>query len=361
MKHIRFSDVTESEWNNWCSQISYSSLNHSYEYLKYNEVSYAVTNKSFAIYNTGSKDIIALCPIFVEEVSYGPSKYKSVSMLNSPVPAPAINYTNDVKEDSQRLRLVLTALDDFVKENEIKRLYFKKSPLAYNLIDNYFYYTDMIDAGFQPVIFNVFYIDLNQTQEKLFAKLSPSHRKRIKNSIKEGQQVKVIDCTNSPEEITKWFGKYKDAHISAVGRQTRPDISFSFMERYIHTGYGFLFINTVNDQPTSYLYCDGRNGLARGWSQANVKELEKKYSPRHLLEWEAIIYFHKKKFKKYEIGTKYVNGQFLYTVDEKLLNISEFKRRYGGNSAPEYYYEKIMDSELKRMIYISKINEGGKG
>ena len=78
--------------------------------------------------------------------------------------------------------------------------------------------------------------------------------------------------------------------------------------------------------------------MAFGWSQVNVDQYEKEYSPRHFLEWQAILHYKKRGFTWYEIGERYYGPQYT----EKEISISVFKERYGGLQLPKIHWKKEM-------------------
>jgi hypothetical protein len=110
------------------------------------------------------------------------------------------------------------------------------------------------------------------------------------------------------------------------------------MKEQLLNNEAILFVSYLNNIEISYLFCGIYEGFAWGWSQVNVDVYEKKYAPRHLLEWEAIKYFKKKKFKLYDLGERY-NFSDNFSPTLKQITISDFKEKYGALMYPKASYE----------------------
>ena len=125
----------------------------------------------------------------------------------------------------------------------------------------------------------------------------------------------------------------------------------------LSAGKASLFIAFVNDTPISYLYCGEFSKMAFGWSQANVKEYEEEYSPRHLLEWTAILFYKENAFSYYEIGERFFGSQFFYIPSDKEISISSFKERYGGRLFPKVKWYGYFDKDLLKTDYNQRFRE----
>ncbi len=84
----------------------------------------------------------------------------------------------------------------------------------------------------------------------------------------------------------------------------------------------------------------------------NIEESKRSFT-RHLLEWEAMLYYKRQGYRYYEVGERFCCPQLLYAPSAKELSISEFKERYGGFTLPKvnwlgYYDKDRMEHELKQ-------------
>ena len=69
-----------------------------------------------------------------------------------------------------------------------------------------------------------------------------------------------------------------------------------------------------------------------------MDKYEKEYMPRHLLEWETILYYKKNLFSHYELGERFFN-QKQNKITKKEITISEFKEKYGSDYFPKPFFK----------------------
>jgi hypothetical protein len=125
----------------------------------------------------------------------------------------------------------------------------------------------------------------------------------------------------------------------------------------LSTGDASLFIAFIENTPISYLFCGEFELMAFGWSQVNDDAYELEYSPRHLLEWSAMMFYKKINFKYYEVGERYYGAQLFHTPSEKEISISVFKERFGGILLPKIKWTGYLDQGLLKDDYDKGLNE----
>lgn len=156
---------------------------------------------------------------------------------------------------------------------------------------------------------------------------------------KKGLSFKVISPDTAPlSQISQYFADFKLAHFISAGRSTRSDESWEIMKQLLLTSQAKLFLVSLCDKAISYLFCGEYLQSCFGWTQVNIDEYETKYSPRHYLEWNAILYYKEKGFLCYELGDIYMTSQAFKQPTSKELSISTFKERFGGRLVPKLYW-----------------------
>lgn len=195
---------------------------------------------------------------------------------------------------------------------------------------------------------NTIVMDMSLSEERLLNNMGKYQRRHIKKGKQSGIEVKVYNSECNERFLRDYFRKFQEAHFIAAGVATRPQATWDDMCSFAHTGGASLFIAFIEDTPISYLYCGEFNSMAFGWTQVNVKEYEKQYSPRHLLEWEAVLYYKMHGFRFYEVGERYSVPQLFYIPTEKEISISDFKERYGGILMPKIYWTGYFDLDFMR-------------
>lgn len=149
-------------------------------------------------------------------------------------------------------------------------------------------------------------IDLTKTVEELHADL----RKSYKSLVNKEQ---VHNCTIKP---------LKDLHLRLKGR-TRPDITWEIQERMRISGQAFVLASgkvgmvTLDANAAALIYYN------RVWAYYASGCSEGK---SHHILWAAIL-------RAKEFGCKWFEmGEQKFSGDEKEVNISKFKRGFGGET-----------------------------
>ena len=112
------------------------------------------------------------------------------------------------------------------------------------------------------------------------------------------------------------------------------------MGYYVSKYYKWLWsviFNHGRKKDISFLYCGVFKDFAWGWSQVNKEGFEKKYMPRHYLEWKAIQYFKQKSYSYYELGENFKKKGNNFTKKE--ISITEFKEKYGSSNYPKSSFQ----------------------
>jgi hypothetical protein len=194
-------------------------------------------------------------------------------------------------------------------------------------------------------------VNLSLPEETLTENISKYQKRHIQRGKKKGIEIKVFNEKNNPEKIAENFKQFQKAHFISAGRLTRPQATWDSMLGGAQNGEASLFVAFFEGVPVSYLYCGEFGQIAFGGSQVNLPEHEKELSPRHILEWEAILYYKNNGFKYYEIGELFYSPQLFCVPTQKEKSISVLKERYGGDLALKidgvaYLDEQLMATEL---------------
>lgn len=184
-------------------------------------------------------------------------------------------------------------------------------------------------------VINTLILDLKLDEEELINNMSKYHRRNISRT-KSSLTFNVYDNKNN-SELKKKFKEFKNLHFKSAGKKTRPDLTWDIMFQNIINGFGVLFSTMVEKKDISFLYCGVFKDFAWGWSQVNKEGFEKKYMPRHYLEWKAIQYFKQKSYSYYELGENYKKKGNNFTKKE--ISITEFKEKYGSSNYPKSSFQ----------------------
>lgn len=349
-KIVRYDNIEKELWNKWVYQIKESTYLHSSMFLDFLHSLMSKQNiHTFACIRNNDTPI-ALCPLGISTVQFSNIKFVEGSWNGAPLAVPAITEMTPSARNRTQKELFEIVHDIFQRES-VQRNFMKRHPINKNVLSGIIdsYQLSVMQLGYECIPQNTVIINLELQEEDLVLQLSKYQRKRIKLSIRDGLEVKVF--RGSPENIDRVFLEYQLAHEKSAGKLTRPQESFNLMLDLLKNSQASMFVAYYCNIPISYLYCGEFSDFAFGWSQVNIEEYEKQYSPRQFLEWSAIINYKQRGYKFYEVGTLWHGPQLYKLPTEKELSISEFKRRFGGILLPELCFEKFYNQDLWNKVF----------
>ena len=268
----------EAEAYEFCSTDA-RTLNCYPHFLEYLAITYEITNTSFLIYL--DRAVVGLVPYFISEI---PGKIQSF-LGKENISQPILN----TLLASQR------EIWAYVANN-----YFPSSSANYNS-SLWKIPTNEVNAVLTSTSDNLL-MNLKDLEMGGLKTISRGHKRTIEKSRSEGKTTRILDSQSPLKEILHYFCEYREAHRLAAGKQTRNSASFDYMKSLIELGHAKLFVAQKNGKSLSFLFCDYGGTVARGWSQANIQNLQHGEHPRHQLEFEAMVHFAKIGFETYHLG-----------------------------------------------------------
>ena len=352
-KTAYFSDVSQEQWADWAANIRTTSYHHSWDWLDYSsKFQNVVENRSFAYLESDSRPL-AVCPLMLS-TSEGS---REISVNGAPVGVPAL--ADDLKPSVRRrlLDAIFSLINDYARESNAERIVMVSHPLTQSAcaddISGFRNSFELLRYQMLYRVENTLVIDLKLPEETLSLNMGKYQRRHIVRGKKKGISMEVFNGSQNAEQLKRWFDRFQEAHFISAGKMTRPRGTWDSMYQSALNSKASLFCAFLGDAAMSYLFCGEFSSMAFGWSQVNIEEFERDYSPRHILEWEAITYYKQRGFKYYEVGERFYCPQLLYVPLAKELTISEFKERYGGFSLPKitwlgYYERERLHQDIKK-------------
>jgi len=338
-----FNKIEKNNWNKFLDEMKGASHAMTWQNIKYLSAFENIKNLSFAVKEGNT--IVAL-------VAFGINKSKkenSFSFGNNLLPAPV--FRNNISHSYRRkiYDFIFEIIKDKAIVDKIKNIFFISHPIIFSKkkvilsSENQF---ELISKCESFIVHNTLIHEFeNLTEEDMTNKLSKYHKKNIKKINKKKLIFNTINSQNNKKEIKKHFKNLKDYHFMSAGKLTRSNKTWNVMLDQLYDNEADLFSLYYKKKPISYLYCGRYKKFTWGWTQVNLKEYEKEFMPRHLLEWKTLLYYKNKGMLFYEIGERFYK-QKNFKPTKKELSISEFKEKYGAE-----YYPK---SEFKIRINFSK-------
>lgn len=305
--------ISNEDWDNFCL-VSSGNLNHLSHFQDYLKITYDLFDFSFGI--TSGGELVAVAPILLPREST--IMEGSNSEFNTiPNQRPLVLYSHN----KLLIDLLMLEISHRVPTNSFFEFdIWETNQLAdqpFARLESYFTKT----SDRQTLLVN-----LSSGEEEHFKSISRGHQRTIKKSRAAGQLVTILSSSSRKADVVAGFQDYRDAHASAAGRITRSNQSFELMREFINSGQACLFIGRTGRRDLSFLYCDFRAHLSRGWSQANSSQLQAGEFPRHQTEWEAFNYFRRVGAKYYHLGAKFEHNND--SEISKIHSINDYKDRF---------------------------------
>ena len=278
---------------------------------------------------------VAICPLFLEDCN---KHYFFSSNLGYQM-SPLVSSCQNEKQRKKIERFCFEKIDKLAKRNCVVKCMSQIDPIivdySYNVLTEYGY----LDASLQTTI-----IGLGNKLEILRSNLRKSYKSLINNGI-DKFTIFIMDSGNPDYKIHE---TYRKLHHKTSGRVTRPLETFKMQFEDLKNDRAMLIALKDKDQFVAFSYFLHYQNCAYYGSSADDPEYESKIPLEHCIIWSAIEYYKKRGFVFLEIGAQQFGTQFFDHPSQKDLNISFFKRGFGGKIIPFYRGIKYYDTEVMR-------------
>lgn len=348
-KKISFNEVNSLTWDHWLEQLAEATYLHSSAWLKYISEFYdVVENASFCLLDAQNFPL-AICPLIV---NIRKTRIGDISVIgDNALGVPALL---EVAPSFRKkiLNEIINIYTKYAEKNNIVSIQMVRNPLTIKFNKQHSLGLDrcleLERFHFFQRVANTVVISLVNSEDTILGNMGKYHRRHINRAIKKGVKIKVFDNEANTDEVNNCFSRFQNEHFKSAGRLTRPQKTWDLMSEMIFDNKAVLFVSHLNDKELSYLFCGQYHKMAFGWSQVNVKEFEREYLPRHILEWKAFSYYKIKGYKFYEVGDRYYGPTPLYIPTEKVISIGVFKERYGGILLPKVYWKGYFNADIMK-------------
>jgi len=164
----------------------------------------------------------------------------------------------------------------------------------------------LLEKGYKSIPYFTQIINLSRTEEELHADVRKSYKSLINQNRAE------IIKKNLPRD----FARFKELHFLAAGRETRSEETWVIQYKQLLIGEAFFVLGP--NTGGFFIYNNHTCYYGVGCSVEGAGS--------HALIWKAILHAKKLGCKYFEMGEQVFSG------DEKLVNISKFKRGFGGKT-----------------------------
>jgi hypothetical protein len=341
-----------SEWDAFCLKSDDAWFWHTTPWIEYTlnyKPELKPVSKSFFVYHNNK--ITAICPLFIEEKRFKNEKIKEISFGGDYGPAPALANDLTKKEREKCFKMIFGHIDTLAKQNNVKRALIRFCPLSKSYIGrNIFNY--LLKFGYFDCTFNTQILDLSKSLDELRKDIRHGHDAAIGSANKK-LTVEIYDKDNIVYEI---FEKYRELHHKAAGRVTRPKRTFDIMFELIKKDMAFLVGAKMKGGFVGFSYFIKYKNKVYYGSACNDAEFEK-IGIGHLIQWNAIRWMKERDIIYNEIGVQKFFNELTEPSTDKEINISFYKRGFGGFTIPVFRGEKYYDKEYFVEIFKQRMEK----
>ncbi len=340
MEYIRYADISEIEWNRYIDMINQVTFNYTAQWVSFC-LEYSkniVSNESFIVLD--NRKVIAASVIYIENYS----GEHQISWNGGYCRAPYIDSGLEYRIQEKYAKKILSYIDAIAKKYQCTKIMLEVDPLGNPEQKTTFYnYNYLLKYGYLDESGLTQLIDLRKSKEELFADIRKGH----KSDIKGGRiyDVQVYGKDNMTEQMIE---RYKEIYEEDAGKVTRNSELYHFYLEFIRSGMGLAAFGKIGGKEVGVVLITMYKKTAYYSSYAELETELNRVPIGHILQWEVINYLKDYGVEFYETGEQ-VYGKTHYSVpDEKIINISNFKRGFGGYTVPFFRGVKYLDGRCER-------------
>lgn len=286
-----------------------------------------IADESFVI--VADNQSVAICFLPIEDFDNG----KIIALAN--------DYTIAPLSINKKIQgLVYKKCEEIAKIYNVKKMMFYIDPLItkfqnkFNVLRKY---------GFIDTTTSDCLLDLRKTEKQLWSDVRKGHKYDINRILKKNDfEIVRVDYKNANYDIHE---VYRGLHRKCAGRSTRSKETFDKQFEMLQNDKASLFGLKYKGNFIGFNYFLHYQKTAVYYSGADDPNYTN-IPIYHPLLWSAITYYKSRNFAFLEFSTPCgYSYQFDDYLDEKQLNISHFKRGFGGEMVPLFRGVKYFDKE----------------
>ena len=326
MEYVKYCDLSEGDWNQYINKINGITFSYTAQRLSFN-LEYSkniVSNETFLVLE--NKKPVAAAELYIEECS----GQRQISWNDGYCCMPYVDNGLTYQTQEKYAKKIMAYIDEIAMKYQCRKIKLKADPLGNPDQRATFYnYNFLLKHGFLDESGMTQIIDLRQDKEKIYAQFRKGH----KSDIKKGKiyDVKIYDQFSVEDEMIE---RYKRIYEEDAGRVTRNSELYQYYLKFIKSGMGILAFAKINGKEVGVAIVTIYKNTAYYSSYGELEEELNGVPVGHVLQWELINDLKDRGIEFYETGEQIYGETYYDNPDEKLINISKFKRGFGGYTVP---------------------------
>jgi hypothetical protein len=286
--------------------------------------------------------LVAVVPL-IKETIYGRPDLFEFGFAGLNVPYPALANGLGVKHMDKIIKEIFCEIDRLAADHGIVYSAFELNPFITLAERNSIQCNPLPFFGYNCTNIATHIIGLEQTEDNLFRSMRKGHKSDIIAGTKNGLSAKIYDRNSISEKI---FDHYRRIHLIAAGRQTRGDKTWELMYKFIKEESSVLAILEHKDSgPIAAAFITVYKDAACYGSGCVKPTLASERGVMHIIIWETMKFLKSRGIRWFETGWQHTPTMTQVVPTQKEMNISLFKRGFGGMNVPLYRGEKFYSYE----------------
>lgn len=341
MDFIRYSDIGRNEWNFYLDQINGITFNYTAQWISfaYEYSKTIISNESFLVLE--NRKPIAAAVIFIENSS----NKNQISWNDGYCFAPFIDHSLEYRLMEKYAKKILLHIDEIAKNYSCTSIRLRADSLGNPDEKNIFYnYNFLLKHGYMDYSGMSQIIDLRKNKKQLYADIYKGH----KQTIKKGSiyDIKIYDATTMTDKLIE---KYKEIYEKDAGKVTRNSELYRYYLEFIKSGMGLAAYGRIDNQEVSVALVTMYKKTAYYSSYAELQDLLNCVPVGHAMQWQIINYLKDHGIEFYDMGEQFFGKTHFNIPDQKNINISYFKRAFGGYTVPIWRGIKLCEDQPELM------------
>jgi hypothetical protein len=352
MELIQLAFDQYKEWDDFCLESDEAWFNHTTAWIEYTlamRIGNESLHTSFMVYE--NRSLLAICPLIIEKNKYNKIQTTEFSYSGFLTPAPALK--NDVikKKRKKIIDLIFNKIDEIALQYNVVRSLFMIYPLSHNFLRTEQHSHNILQSyGYNDISISSQIIDLTLDLDLIRSGFRKGHKYDINRGLKP-YNFEIWDSKHITPEV---FELYRLMHRKAAGRVTRPEKTFDLMYRWIESGDSILVSAQYDAKYLGFSIINIYKNCAYYQSSCNDPDF-KGIPIAHAMQWRIIEYLKSNRINYYELGWQFSKGLSFESGTAKELDISKYKRGFGGFTVPLFRGEKFYSSQYFQNVISDRV------
>lgn len=336
MKYMKYVQMERQDWDASIRQLEGYPFGYTSDCIEFG-VEYSqmiLANEAFLLQE--GKRVLAVAAIYIEEDENGD---RQVSWNGGYCLGPHLDKTLKYKEQEKYAKQMMQHIDEIAEQYQCKEIWLRIDPLTNPKQELTLYnYNFLLRYGYVDHSSLTQLIDLTKRQEELYSDIRKSHKRHIKRGGR--YELEFYDSSNISQAQIEL---YKRIYEEDAGKVTRNSELYMHYLYFIQNGLAVLELAKYKGEYVAALISTCSQKTAYYSSYGELEERLEGIPVGHIMHWHMLLHMKEKGMEYYEMGEQVFGPTHYSSPEKKLIDISSFKRRFGGYTHPFWRGRKIIE------------------